>query len=223
MRTTIMGLAIAATLAIAAGILSLVVMVRNYWKFRGDSVVNCPETRKPAGVRVNALRAAVDSLRGRSGKVRLEQCSRWPEREQCGQECLNQIRHDANLCHVSAMAEQWYAGRDCTLCGKPIGKLSWHDHPPAMADEKRHTVQWNEIQPEDLQKALETHLPICWSCHMAETFRRRFPERVVDRPWKRGAMGEYIGEDEAPVSITASDEAESSGSAANEGSKSQAT
>src|SRR5262245_57833379 len=103
MSATIMGLAIAATLAIAAGILSLVVMVRNYWKFRGDSVVNCPETRKPAGVRVNALRAAVDLLRGRSG-VRLEQCSRWPERAQCGQECLNQIRHDANFCHASAMA-----------------------------------------------------------------------------------------------------------------------
>jgi hypothetical protein len=31
---------------------------------------------------------------------------------------------------------------------------------------------------------------------MAETFRREHPERVVDRPWKRGAMGEFIDESE---------------------------
>jgi hypothetical protein len=31
---------------------------------------------------------------------------------------------------------------------------------------------------------------------MAETFRRERPERAVDRPWKRWAMGEYIDESE---------------------------
>ena len=96
---------------------------------------------------------------------------------------------------MSAIAEQWYVGRECALCGKAISKFSWHDHPPALLDRDRHTVQWNEARPENLQRMLETHLPICWSCHMAETFPR-FPESVVDRPWKRGAMGEYI-EDEA--------------------------
>jgi hypothetical protein len=37
--------------------------------------------------------------------------------------------------------------------------------------------------------------PVCWSCHIAESFRRTHPELIVDRPWERGAMGEYIGED----------------------------
>ena len=27
-----------------------------------------------------------------------------------------------------------------------------------------------------------THLPVCWNCHIAESFRREHPELVVDRP-----------------------------------------
>jgi hypothetical protein len=29
---------------------------------------------------------------------------------------------------------------------------------------------------------------VCWSCHMAETFRRKRPEKVVDRPSTRLRM-----------------------------------
>ena len=35
---------------------------------------------------------------------------------------------------------------------------------------------------EFLQDAMKTRQPICWSCHIAETFRRQHPEMVVDRP-----------------------------------------
>jgi hypothetical protein len=34
---------------------------------------------------------------------------------------------------------------------------------------------------EVLPVALETHLPVCASCQVAEAFRRQFPELVVDR------------------------------------------
>jgi hypothetical protein len=56
-------------------------------------------------------------------------------------------------------------------------------------------VQWSEIPAEELPEVFETHLPVCWSCHIAETFRREYPKRVVDRPWKRGALGEYIADE----------------------------
>ena len=134
MSSTTLVLAIAVAVVVAAGVASLVVMVETYLKYRGTSIVNCPETKRPAGVRVNAMRAAMESLRAKSEKIRLEDCSRWPERGPCGQSCVSQIQHDANLCHVSAIARQWYEGRECVLCGKPISKLSWHGHPPALLD-----------------------------------------------------------------------------------------
>jgi Protein of unknown function (DUF1761) len=49
--------------------------------------VNCPETRAPVSVRFNALRAAWSGLAG-PPKLRLADCTRWPERADCGQECI---------------------------------------------------------------------------------------------------------------------------------------
>jgi hypothetical protein len=42
-------------------------------------------------------------------------------------------------------------------------------------------VQWSEIPAEKLQEVMRTHQPVCWNCHIAETFRREHPELVVDR------------------------------------------
>ena len=75
----------------------------------------------------------------------------------------------------------------CVYCHKPFGELRWHDHPPALLNGERKTVQWNEIPADKLQEALGTHRRVCWSCHMAQTFRREHPELVVDRHenWQR--------------------------------------
>ena len=35
---------------------------------------------------------------------------------------------------------------------------------------------------EKLQEVLATHWPVCWNCHVAETFRREHPELVAHRP-----------------------------------------
>jgi hypothetical protein len=74
-------------------------------------------------------------------------------------------------------------------------KIQWHDHRPALLSPDKKTVQWSEIPAEELPEVFEKHLPVCWSCHIAETFRREYPEPVVDRPWKRGAMGEYVADE----------------------------
>jgi len=60
---------------------------QTYHIYREGRTVNCPETHAPVLVRFNALRAAWSSLSG-APKLRLADCSRWPERADCGQECI---------------------------------------------------------------------------------------------------------------------------------------
>jgi len=58
-----------------------------YHTYRDGRTVGCPETHAPVSVRFNALRAAWSSLSGRP-QLRLADCTRWPERADCGQECI---------------------------------------------------------------------------------------------------------------------------------------
>src|SRR5713226_10541175 len=95
---------------------------------------------------------------------------------------------------VWAKVSDWYRARVCVYCHKPFGELHWHDHRPALLSPDRKTVQWSDVAAEKLPELFETHLPVCWSCHIAETFRGEYPERVVDRPGNRGPMGELLSE-----------------------------
>lgn len=155
--------------------------LRTYFKFRGKRIVSCPENRKPAAVSVAAGKAALEATL-HSPHLELSECSRWPEMAHCGQQCLSQIQEAPQACLVSNIVNRWYEGKNCVYCHKPFGEIHWHDHPPALVSEQRKTKQWNEVPLEQLQQTLATHLPVCWNCHVAETFRREHPELVTDRP-----------------------------------------
>jgi len=58
-----------------------------YHTYREARTVDCPETHAPVSVRLNALRAGWSTLSGPT-KLRLADCTRWPERAGCGQECI---------------------------------------------------------------------------------------------------------------------------------------
>jgi Protein of unknown function (DUF1761) len=60
---------------------------RIFHTYRDGRTVNCPETQAPVSVQFNALRAAWTGLAG-PPKLRLADCTRWPERADCGQECI---------------------------------------------------------------------------------------------------------------------------------------
>jgi len=62
-----------------------------YNTYRGTRAVNCPETHAPVSVRFNAFRAAVTGLSSHPD-LRLVDCTRWPERADCGQECIPEAR-----------------------------------------------------------------------------------------------------------------------------------
>ena len=143
---------------------------RTYLKFRGKRIVSCPENHLAAAVVVSAAKAAMESTIG-TPHLALSECSRWPERAGCGQECLAQT-----------IVNEWYAGKACVYCHTPFHEIHWHDHPPALLDEENRTIEWKEIPAEHLQQTFRTHLPVCWNCHIAQTFRRVHSDLVVNRP-----------------------------------------
>lgn len=57
---------------------------------RGKKTVTCPETGESAAVEIDAARVAASAWGG-PPDVRLKDCTRWPERATCGQDCLLQL------------------------------------------------------------------------------------------------------------------------------------
>jgi len=162
-------------------VLGLGRFLRAFFHQRGQRLVACPETQQPAAVRVNAVRAALSSLRGRP-QLRLDACSRWPEREGCGQECLAEIAAAPEGCMVRGMLVRWYEGKRCALCGSDVDAAHWYAHEPALLDANGQTLEWRQIPALDLEGVLETHRPVCWNCHIIESVIREHPDRVVFRP-----------------------------------------
>jgi hypothetical protein len=156
-------------------------IARRYQRFRGPRVVTCPETGTAVAVEVNARKAAFSAAIDEP-QFRLSSCSRWPERHACGQECVKQIEEAPDGCLVRERLAAWYADARCTLCGHEIGEIRWIDRKPGLLTPDKKTIDWNEIKPEELPVVLSTHKPVCWNCHLAESFLRRYPDRVVNDP-----------------------------------------
>ena len=78
---------------------------------------------------------------------------------------------------------KWYEGKTCVYCHKPVDKVEeWVGHTPALLAPDKKTVYWDHIKAENLPEVFKTYLPVCWSCHIAETFRREHSNLVIDRP-----------------------------------------
>ena len=158
---------------------------RAYFRFRGTRLVTCPETGKAAAVELDVRYAAFTAPLGKPD-LQLKDCSRWPERQACGQRCLGQIESAPKDCLVRTILTKWYEDKACIFCGKALGEINWLDHKPALMSPERVTLDWDEIPGEKVPEVLTTHMAVCWDCHIAERFRRRYPELVVDRPWRPG-------------------------------------
>jgi hypothetical protein len=60
-----------------------------YNQYSGSRPVTCPENQQQVAVRIDSRHAAATGMNGRP-ELRLSDCTRWPERSKCGQECLSQ-------------------------------------------------------------------------------------------------------------------------------------
>jgi hypothetical protein len=173
---------LAAAVAAAAAALALRPLVRTWRTYRGARVVTCPETGAPVGVTVNAACAVAGQLSTGRPVLTLAACSRWPERAGCGQQCLAQIENAPEDCLVRVLLARWYAGARCVFCRRPIGPIHWMGQKPALRAPDGAIRAWRDIRIEDLPRALETHWPVCSSCHVCEAFRQQHPEMVIDAP-----------------------------------------
>jgi hypothetical protein len=153
---------------------------RAWLLYRGRRVIQCPENRRPAGVVVDARRAALTAL-GSGPQLRLSTCSRWPERAGCGQQCLAQIEASPVDCLVNHILVDWYAGKSCASCGRPFGKIDWSAQKPALISADKVSVEWIQVPAERLAETLATARPLCFPCHMASTLVREHPDLVTDR------------------------------------------
>lgn|SRR5574340_123622 len=169
---------VVAIVAGASAVLLWAVMafLRPYLRERGARVVTCPENHQYTAVSADAGHAAL------RGELRLESCSRWPERAACGRECLAELEAAPNGCLVRNILADWYRGKTCAWCGTAIEEIDWAAHRPALlGPDDNQSIAWQDVPAEGMHEMLRTHLPVCWRCHVTNTFARRHPEWVTDR------------------------------------------
>lgn len=76
--------------ALALGYVLFPVASTTFFHYRGTRTLRCPETEKDAGVQIDARRAALGSIFGRT-HLRVQNCSLWPARQRCAQGCLKHL------------------------------------------------------------------------------------------------------------------------------------
>jgi hypothetical protein len=155
---------------------------RTYFQYRGKRLVTCPETHKTVTVELDAKEAAREALTQKP-RMQLSECTRWPERKDCGQECLAEIAMSPSDCLVRNIVINWFNDKNCVYCGKAIAEVKewWVDHKPALLTPEKQIVVWNEFAAEQLPELFQKCEPVCWSCAATETFRREHPDLVSDR------------------------------------------
>jgi len=164
------------TVLLIAALIGLAVACRHvasWLKWRGERVVRCPDNGRPAGVTVDAWRAA--------RRLNLRACSRWPEKAGCGQACLADIAAAPIDCLVRKIAGRWYTGKHCVVCGIEMSGVKWDSSQPGLMLPDRSTMQWNQISADKLTETLAAASPLCFRCYLADWLVRARPELAVKR------------------------------------------
>jgi hypothetical protein len=146
-----------------------------YYKNRGRQSVKCPETGQPVDVEVDRGYAFRMALRGQEHS-RLASCSRWPEKGDCGQECLMQL--DASPENLNRLLSAWMEGKTCAICTRAITPDDWRQSRMAVLNQDQELFELRDLPAEDLQMALEYTRPLCLKCHQQEHERQAVPCRT---------------------------------------------
>ena len=63
-----------------------------------------------------------------------------------------------------ALFDDWYEGRPCTSCGRPLPKRRWYRPRPGLVAPDGSLVTTDLLDDDRLRPLLETHRPICPEC-----------------------------------------------------------
>ncbi len=88
-------------------------------------------------------------------------------------------RHDTA---TNDLLRRFFDGKSCAICKRPIPPVHRTGLKPGLYNPSTHeTHSWDQIPNVNVASMLERELPVCSSCQVAESFRQRFPDRVLDR------------------------------------------
>lgn len=166
----------------AAVVLAVVAFAKRYVKYRGKRIITCPETNCHEAVELDVPLAAMSSLLD-GAELRLTCCTRWPERQDCAQQCIHEIELSPIGCQLRALLDSWYKGKACLYCQRVFDEIHWFDHKPAVQSPEGKILEWESVPAKDIPDLLKTHQPVCWNCKIVENFRTEHPELVTARPW----------------------------------------
>jgi len=156
--------------------LPVLLSLQDYYRNRGRQAVTCPETGEPAAVEVDNKFAFMTAWRGVEHS-RLQACSRWPEKGDCGQECLEQLEDSPE--NIERFLTKWYEGKSCAICQRALTPSDWRRSRLAVLNQQQQLFELRQMFLETLQSALEDMRPLCWNCHQEERDRQALPVRIL--------------------------------------------
>lgn len=152
------------------------VSLQAYFRNRGRRTVICPDNHEPVTVEVDGTFAFSTALRGQEHE-RLHTCSRWPEKGDCGQECLAQV--DPSPENLERLLQKWYQGKTCAICERPLTPADWRRGRLALLNEKQKLFELRHMHLDQIPSLLDQMAPLCWNCHQEERVRQAEPPRIL--------------------------------------------
>jgi len=151
--------------------LPIALSLQNYFKNRGSRLVTCPETREAVVMTPDKKFAFWTALRGQEHS-RVETCSRWPEKDDCEQECLAEI--EASPENIDRLLSSWYTGKTCAICDGALSNADWQRGRLAVLNQQQELLDLRKLSLENLRAGLENMRPLCWNCHQEERVRHPY-------------------------------------------------
>lgn len=127
-------------------------------------IVRCPAVAKPAALRLEAGRAAVDEALGREPDLAVADCTRWPRARGCDQKCLEQLEGDPVEATLAHRVHTWLGQKACAGCGRGFGGTA---DPIFLVSPLGTRFEWSELPPDWLAEAIEGWEALCGDCGRA--------------------------------------------------------
>ena len=152
------------------------ISLQSYFRNRGRRTVVCPDNHEPVTVELDNKFAFTTALRGEEHE-RLQSCSRWPDKHDCGQECLAQVNPSPE--NLERLLHKWYQGKSCAICKHPLTPADWRRSRLALLNENQKLFELRHMHFDEIPSALDHMAPLCWNCHQEERARQAVPPRIL--------------------------------------------